>query len=111
MRKKLAEKKKKDKGFPLRTAIILGILVVTALCFLHVKIEHTRTGYQISKAREVEQDLMKESQMLQHEIIKLKSIEHLKPMADKIGFRFPTYNDVVFVEEVIVAQEEQDEGF
>lgn len=111
MKKNFAVRKKRKKGFSPRTAIILGIALIAALCFLRIKVEHTRTGYEISKTREVEQGLIKESQMLRHEIVKLKSIERLKPVADKMGFRFATYKDVVFMEEVIVAQEEQDEGF
>lgn len=111
MKKNFAARKKRKRGFFPRTAIILGITLIAALCFLRIKVEHTRTGYEISKTREVEQGLIKESQILQHEIVKLKSIERLKPVADRMGFRFATYKDVVFVEEVIVAQEEQDEGF
>lgn len=111
MRKKLAARKKRRRGFPLHTAIILGVLFVTALCFLRIKIEHTRTGYEISENQEVERVLLKETGMLHHEVLKLKSLEHLKPVADKKGFRFATYKDVVFVEEVIVAQEERDEEF
>ena len=103
MRKKLAVKKKRERRFPLRTVIIFGILVVTALCFLRVKIEHTRTGYQISENKEKEVELIKEGQILSYELSRLKSPEFLKPVAKKMGFRFATYKDVVFVEEVVLA--------
>lgn len=103
MRKKLAARKERKRGFPLRTAIILGVLFVTALCFLHVKVEHTRTGYQISKNKEKEENLIKEGQILSYELSKLKSPEFLEPVAKKMGFRFATYKDVVFVEEVVLA--------
>ncbi len=103
MRKKLAVRKKRDRGFPLRTAIILGVLFVTALCFLRVKIEHTRTGYEISRNKEKEMELIKEGQILSYELSKLKSREFLEPVAKKMGFRFATYKDVVFVEEVVLA--------
>ncbi|MDE0158558.1 MAG: hypothetical protein OXI02_05230 [Candidatus Dadabacteria bacterium] len=111
MRRKFAGRKKREKGLFSRTLIIFCIALIIALCFLRIKVEHTRTGYEISKNREVERALLKETVMLHHEILKLKSLEHLKPVADKKGFRFASYKDVVFVEEVIVAQEEQDEGF
>lgn len=103
MRKKLAGRKKREKRFPLRTAIILGVLFVTALCFLRVKIEHTRTGYEISRNKEIEKELIKEGQNLNYELSKLKSPESLEPVAKKRGFRHPTYKDVVFVEEVVLA--------
>lgn len=103
MRKKLAVRKKRERGFPLRTVIILGVLVATALCFLHVKIEYTRTGYQISENKEKEVELIKEGQVLSYELSRLKSPEFLEPVAKKMGFRFATYKDVVFVEEVVLA--------
>ena len=103
MRKKLAARKKRERGFPLRAAIILGILFVTAFCFLHVKIEHTRTGYAISENKKKETELIKEGQILGYELSKLKSPEFLEPVAKKMGFRFATYKDVVFVEEVVLA--------
>ncbi len=103
MRKKLAVRKRRKRGFPLRTAIILGVLFVTALCFLRVKIEHTRTGYEISRNKEKEVDLIKEGQILSYELSRLKSREFLEPVAKKMGFRFATYKDVVFVEDVVLA--------
>ncbi len=103
MRKKLAGRRKKEKRFSLRTVIILGVLFVTAICFLRVKIEYTRTGYEISRNKEAERELIKEGQTLNYELSKLKSPEFLEPVAKKMGFRFATYNDVVFVEEVVLA--------
>ena len=103
MRKKLAGRKRKQKGFSLRTVIIFGVLFVTALCFLHVKIEYTRTGYEITKNKETERELIKEGQILSYELSKLKSPEFLELVAKKMGFRFATYKDVVFVEEIVLA--------
>ncbi len=103
MRKNLVGNRKREKRFSLHIAIILGVLIVTAICFLRVKIEHTRTGYEISRKKETEKELIKEGQILNYEISKLKSPEFLEPVAKKMGFRFATYEDVVFVEEVVLA--------
>ena len=103
MRKKPAGRRKREKRFSLHTAIILGVLVLTAICFLRVKIEYTRTGYEISGNREIERELVKEGQILNYELSKLKSPEFLEPVAKKMGFRFATYKDVVFIEEVVLA--------
>ena len=102
MRKK-PSRKKRERRFALSTATILGVLFVTALCFLHVKIEHTRIGYEISRNKEKEMELIKEGQILSYELSKLKSPEFLEPVAKKMGFRFATYKDVIFVEEVVLA--------
>ena len=48
-------------------------------------------------------ELLKESQILNYELSRLKSPEFLEPVAKKMGFRFATYKDVVFVEEVVLA--------
>ncbi len=111
MRKNLAGRKKTKKRLFPRTLVVFGVVLITALCFLHIKVEHTRIGYEISKNRKIERALLNETGMLHHEVLRLKSLEHLKPVADKKGFRFASYKDVVFVEEVIVAREEQDEQF
>ena len=103
MRKKLAKRKKREKRFSRHTAIIFGVLFLTAICFLPVKIEYTRTGYEISRNQETEKQLIKEGQILNYELSKLKSPEFLEPVAKKMGFRFATYKDVVFVEEVVLA--------
>ncbi len=102
MREKILEEKR-NAGLPLRNAIILGIIFVTAFCFLCIKIEHTRTGYEISKNKQKRMELTKEGQALSHELSKLKSPEFIEPIAKKMGFRFATYKDVVFVEEVVLA--------
>ena len=103
MRRKLAGRRKREKRSSLHTAIILGVLFITAICFLRVKIEYTRTGYEISRNKETEKELIKEGQILNYELSKLKSPEFLEPVAKKMGFRFATYKDVVFVEEVVLA--------
>ncbi len=104
MRKNL---KKASTGFSKRSAILFGLVFVTAICFLQVKIEHTKIGYEISRNRAAEKELIKEGQTLNYELSKLKSPEFLKPEAKKMGFRFATYKDVIFVEEVVVAGKEE----
>ena len=103
MRKRLAGRRKREKRPSLSTVIILGVLFVTAICFLRIKIEYTRTGYEISRNKETEKKLIREGQILNYELSKLKSPEFLEPVAKKMGFRFATYKDVVFVEEVVLA--------
>ncbi len=106
MRKKIIDRGKK-KRFSLRTSIILVVLFATALCFLRVKIENTRTGYEISRNKDIENQLMKEGQILNYELSKLKSPEFLEPVAKQMGFRFVTSKDIVFIEDVVLAGREE----
>ena len=89
--------------FSPRTAALLGLLFLVSLCFLRVKVEHTRTGYEVSKNRTAVKELVRENQTLNSRLFRLKSPEALEAAAGKMGFRFATYKDVVFVEEVILA--------
>lgn len=100
MRKNTGEGKR---GVSPRAAAALGLLFVVSLCFLRVKVEHTRTGYEISRNRAAVKELVRENQTLESGLFRLKSPEALEDAAGKMGFRFATYKDVVFVEEVILA--------
>lgn len=84
--------------------MLVFLLILTAVCFLRVKFEQTKTEYEISKNKETEMELVKEGEVLKHSLSKFRSIEFLEPLAKKNGFRFPTYNDIVVVEEVVLAE-------
>lgn len=80
------------------------LLMLTAVCFLRVKFEQTKTEYEISRNKETELELIKEGQVLRHNLSKFRSIEFLEPLAKKNGFRFPVYDDIVVVEQVVLAE-------
>ena len=85
------------------------LLILTAVCFLRVKFEQTKTEYEISSNKEIEMKLVKEGQVLKHDISKFRSIEFLEPLAKRNGFRFPTYDDIVVVEEVMLAEKTKED--
>ncbi|MCY3986461.1 MAG: hypothetical protein OXF23_05405 [Candidatus Dadabacteria bacterium] len=98
---------RKKKSFASRMCsvfIFMFLLILTTVGFLRVKFEQTKTEYDISKNREIERELTKENQLLKHNISKFRSIEFLEPVAKKNGFRFPTYSDIVVVEQVVLAE-------
>lgn len=98
---------KKRKSFLRRlfsVFMFVFLLILTAVCFLRVKFEQTKTEYEISRNKEIEMGLIKEGQVLKHDISKFRSIEFLEPLAKKNGFRFPTYDDIIVVEEVMLAE-------
>lgn len=103
MRKNTKKRKNEKEKFSPWTVTVLGLLFVMVLGFLHVRVEYTRTGYEISQNRSLEKKLIKTNQTLKSHLLKLKSYESLEPTAKKMGFRLATYRDVIFVEEVILA--------
>ena len=100
----MERKKKSFAGRLCSVFIFTFLLILTAVGFLRVKFEQTKTEYQISENRETERELLKENQLLKHNISNFRSIEFLEPVARKNGFRFPTYSDIVVVEEVVLAE-------
>ena len=103
MRKNAGDGKR---GFSPRAAALLGLLFLVSLCFLRVKVEHTRTGYEISKNRAAVTELERENQTISSRLSRLKSPEVLEAAAREMGFKYATYEDVVFVkeQEVILAE-------
>lgn len=103
MKKNTKKRENGKKRFSPWTVAALGLLFVAALAFLHVRVEYTGTGYKISENRDLEKKLVKANQTLKSRLLKLKSHESLEPTAREMGFRLPTYRDVIFVEEVVLA--------
>ena len=88
MRKKLAGRKRKQKGFSLRTVIIFGILFVNGPLLLARQDRIHKNRLRDHQKQETERELIKEGQILNYELSKLKSPEFLEPVAKKMGFRF-----------------------
>ncbi len=84
-------------------ALIILVAFLSALCFIHIKVQHTRTGYEISTNRQLQKELINEGQILFYELSEIKSPQRLVPVAKQMGFRFATTKDIVFIEEVMVA--------
>lgn len=79
--------------------VILLIALVCSLGYVRIKAEQIRLGYEISSNSLVERDLIRKRQNLQALYIQLKSPERLEYIARNRGFKFPTQNDVIFVEQ------------
>ncbi len=83
--------------------LIIVLAFLTALSFISIKVEHTRTGYELSTNRQSQKELVNQGKLLYYELLELKSPERLVPAAEQMGFRFATNKDIVFIEEVMVA--------
>lgn len=80
--------------------IILVILAVgLALGYLRIKAEGIRIGYEISWNKKETKELLKEYKLLKSEFMTAISADSLESTAFELGFKFPTQQDIVFVEQ------------
>lgn len=102
--KKLKVFRKKEKSqsgnFVLSTGMIVLIVLAIGLSLLYVriKVEELSLGYEISRNKKNTEDLLKENRILQSEYMKLTSHEKLEESATELGFKFPTQEDIIYIE-------------
>ena len=89
-------------SFSALTVLSFTVFLIFLLAYVSVKIEQVKVGYEISENKEIEQKLMKERQVYTAKLMNLKSPDHLRASARELGFKFPTQDDVVFVEKTTV---------
>ena len=83
---------------PVKTIVLLVIISVISILYVRIKVEHVKIGYEISRNNKLEKSLIKERQDLRAQFMKLKSPERLELIADKLGFKYPTQNDIFYIE-------------
>ena len=90
------------KRTPVKMIILLVIISVISILYVRIKIEHIRIGYEISKNNKLEKSMIQERQELRAQFMKLKSPERLEIIADKLGFKHPTQNDIFYIEKATI---------
>ena len=90
------------KGTPFKTIILVVIISILSIGYVRIKVEHVKIGYAISKNNKLEKSLIQERQKLRADFMKLKSPERLELIADKLGFKFPTQNDIFYIEKATI---------
>ena len=100
--KKLRKKEKtKSGGFTLSTGMIIIIVlsILLSLVYVRIKVEEISLGYEISRNKKKTEDLLKENRILNSDFMKLTSHEKLEQTATELGFKFPTQEDIIYIEE------------
>lgn len=78
--------------------VLILIAVGLSLVYVRIKVEELSLGYEISRNKKKTQDLLKENRTLQSDFMKLKSPQRLEQMAVELGFKFPTQQDIIYIE-------------
>ena len=98
---KVSSKEREQSGKSiLSIGLIVLILIVVglSLVYVRIKVEELSLGYEISRNKKKTQDLLKENRTLQSDFMKLKSPQKLEQMAVELGFKFPTQQDIIYIE-------------
>ena len=90
--------KKAKKAVSTGLILIVAVAVALALGYLRIKAEGIRLGYEISWNKRETKELLKENLMLKSEFMKAISADSLQGTAKELGFKFPTQEDIVYIE-------------
>ena len=91
--------KKAKKAVSSGLILIVVVAVALALGYLRIKAEAIRLGYEISWNKKETKELLKENQILKSEFMKAISADSLESTAMELGFKFPTQEDIVYIEQ------------
>ena len=91
-----------NKKTPLKTIILLVIILIISILYVRIKLEHIKIGYEMSRNNKLEKSLIQKRQDLRAKFMKLKSPERLELIADKLGFKYPTQNDIFYIEKATI---------
>ena len=79
------------------------IALALALFYVRFKVEELRIGYEISRNNKQTNELLKEKRILQSEFMRAKSPDRLEKAAPQMGFKYPTTEDIIYVEQTTLA--------
>ena len=87
---------------PVKTIVLLVIILIVSIAYVRVKVEMVKIGYEISRNNKQEKALIQDREKLRADFMKQKSPERLELIADKLGFKFPTQNDIFYIEKATI---------
>lgn len=79
--------------------IIILVIVALALFYVRFKVEGLRIGYDISRNNRTANELRREKRLLESELMMAKSPDKLEAMALSLGFKYPTQEDTIYINE------------
>ena len=104
-----SREKEKSERTTISTGFVILVIVAVALALFYVrfKVEDLRVGYEISRNNKHMNELLREKRILQSEFMQEKSPDRLEKIALQMGFKYPTQEDVIYIEKNAVADSEK----
>lgn len=94
--------KKNSKVLSIKSMILIISILVLSLGYVRIKVEQIKIGYKISENNKVEKKLIQNRQELRAQLMELKSPIRLEKLALNLGFKFPTPDDIIFVDKTTI---------
>lgn len=87
--------------------IIILVIVALALFYVRFKVEGLRIGYDISRNNRAANELRREKRILESELMMAKSPDKLEALALSLGFKYPTQEDTIYINESNVVMDDK----
>ena len=89
--------------------IVLVLLTIgLALGYVRLRFEQTIMGYEISVNEKINEEIVNEKLYLVAEHMRLKSPQRIEDEARKLGFKFPTQDDVIHIDRITIVGEKDE---
>lgn len=78
------------------------LILATAITFVKLRVDQLDVGYTISENTKREKSLVQERQKLRAELSNLQSPHKLEIIANNLGFKYPSQNDIFYMERATI---------
>jgi len=93
--------------FSTKFVFFVVFIIVLFLGYIRVSLEATKLGYGISVNKKIEEEILDEKSFLEAEYMKLRSPQRIEDLARERGFKYPTQDDVFYIEHATVVGEKR----
>jgi cell division protein FtsL len=93
--------------FSTKFVILVVFTIMLFLGYLRISLEGTKLGYEISANKKAEDEIINEKSYLEAEYMTLRSPQRIGDLAHKLGFKYPTQDDVFYREQATVVGEKR----
>ena len=93
--------------FSTKFVIFVVFTIILLLGYLRISLEGTKLGYEITLNKKTEDEINDEKSFLEAEYMKLRSPQRIEDLARELGFKYPTQDDVFYIEHATVVGEKR----
>lgn len=93
--------------FSTKFVIFVVFIIMLFLGYLRISLEGTKIGYEISVNKKTEDEIIDQKSFLEAEYMTLRSPQRIEDLARELGFKYPTQDDVFFIEHATVVGEKR----
>jgi cell division protein FtsL len=93
--------------FSTKFVIFVVFTIMLFLGYLRISLEGTKFGYEIAVNKKMEDEIKDERSVLEAEYMRLKSPQRIENLARELGFKYPTQDDVLYMEHATIVGEKR----